>query len=188
MTRHAWIRWLGVVGMSVSLAGVGLAQPEGTNTTATTRTTQRMMPLRTGTWHGGGGVGFLANTPDGTAFAVNLNADRFLNEHVSIGPLAQLAFTGDLAQYGLSAQAKYWMDLGTDGRTSVVWQGGVGAVRANFQRDDTSWLIPLGVGIEHAVNSGLSVYATFLLNFTDLNTGRGTRADVMPGVTFGVQF
>jgi hypothetical protein len=30
--------------------------------------------------------------------------------------------------------------------------------------------------------------ATFLLNFTDLDTGGGTGTNVMPGLTFGVRF
>ena len=34
----------------------------------------------------------------------------------------------------------------------------------------------------------LSFTTTFLLNFTDLHTGRGTDAHVMPGLTFGLRF
>src|SRR5206468_8625373 len=36
------------------------------------------------TWSGGAAVGFLSNTPDGTAFAFNLHADRFLQRNVSL--------------------------------------------------------------------------------------------------------
>jgi len=32
------------------------------------------------------------------------------------------------------------------------------------------------------------VTGTLLLNFTDLDTGRGSGADVMPGFTIGVRF
>ena len=66
---------------------------------------------RAGAWSGGAAIGFLANTPDGTAFATNFHADYFLNHQISVGPLAQLAVTGDLFQFGFSGQGKYWLDL-----------------------------------------------------------------------------
>src|SRR5438874_9058639 len=43
--------------------------------------------LRPGAWTGGVSGGFLGDTPDGTAFAVNLNAERVLLENFSVGPL-----------------------------------------------------------------------------------------------------
>src|SRR2546427_13157497 len=66
--------------------------------------------LKTGTLSGGGAIGFLANTPDGTAFAFNANADYFIHQNVSVGPLFQLAAAGDLFQVGLSGQGKLLMD------------------------------------------------------------------------------
>lgn len=145
--------------------------------------------VRTKPWQAGVGIGFLANTPDDTAFATNLNVDYFLDDHWSLGPLVQLAFTDDLALYGFSGQAKYWFPAwDTAGRTRPYAQAGVGLVHAAFQRDDTSWLVPLGIGLQHTLDNGVGLYGAFLLNFTDLDTGRGTDADLMPGVTFGVQF
>lgn len=144
--------------------------------------------LKTGTWTSGGGIGMLAETPDETAFAVNGYADRFLSEEISVGPLLQLGFTDDLAQYGFSGQFKYWKGLpDMASPTKLVLQAGVGVVHAAFRQDDTSWLVPLGVGIDHTMDA-LSLYAMFLLNLTDLDTGGGTEADLMPGVTFGVRF
>ncbi len=140
-----------------------------------------------GTWTGGGALGFLGNTPDGTAFALNFNAEGFITRNVSLGPLLQLGFTGDLTQIGLSGQAKYWIDI-PNTQAKLTVQGGLGFVHADFLRDDTSWLIPLGVGLDYAVSQRISLNATFLLNFTDLETGFGTRAHVMPGLTFGLRF
>ena len=101
----------------------------------------------TGAWSGGGALGFLGNTPDGTAFALNFNADGFLTRNVSLGPLLQLAFTGDMTQVGFSGQAKYWIAIpDTGNRAKLVLQAGLGFVHADFLRSDTSWLIPLGVG------------------------------------------
>jgi len=34
----------------------------------------------------------------------------------------------------------------------------------------------------------LSLMSTFLLNFTDVDTGRRSGATVMPGLTFGIRF
>ena len=142
-----------------------------------------------GIWSGGAAIGFLGSTPDGTAFATNLHADYFLNRQLSVGPLAQFAVTGDLFQLGLSGQVKYWLDLpGIDKRLKVNLQGGLGFLYADLHSSDASWLIPIGVGVDYALNQRLSLISTFLLNFTDVNTGRGTDASVMPGLTFGIRF
>ena len=46
---------------------------------AQTGETSRNDEAATPTWAGGAAVGFLRNTPDGTALALNLHADRFLH-------------------------------------------------------------------------------------------------------------
>jgi hypothetical protein len=145
--------------------------------------------LRLGTWTVGAGLGFLRDTPDDTAFALNLNADYVMDPRFSIGPLLQLGFTGDMSQIGLSGQAKYWLPLPDTGqRFKLAIQGGLGFIYSSFRDDDTSWLIPLGVGVDYAIDDKLSATGTFILNLTDLDTGRGSDANVMPGVTFGVRF
>jgi hypothetical protein len=142
-----------------------------------------------GQWSAGGGIGFLGATPSGTAFALNGNADYFLHRYFSVGPLMQIAFTGSLTQFGLSGQAKYWFDIpDTANRVKLVVQGGLGFIHADRLDSDTSWLIPLGVGIDYAMTQKLALTATFLLNFTDLDTGHGKDAHVMPGLTCGVRF
>jgi len=144
---------------------------------------------RSGAWSGGAAIGFLANTPDGTAFATNVHADYFLNHQISVGPLAQLAVTGDLFQFGFSGQGKYWLDLpGLDKRLKLNLQGGLGFLHADLHTSDTSFLIPIGVGLDFALNQQVSLISTFLLNFTDIDTGRGTDTNVMPGLTFGIRF
>ena len=151
--------------------------------------TPRNVESATPTWSGGAAVGFLSNTPDGTAFAFNVHADRFLQRNVSLGPLLQLGFTGDLAQVGFSGQGKYWIDLPqTDNQAKVVLQAGIGFVHADHFRSDTSFLIPLGIGVDYALNRTVSLTGTFLLNFTDLDTGPRTDTNVMPGLTFGARF
>src|SRR5207245_8802263 len=142
-----------------------------------------------GSWTFGGGLGFLADTPDGTAFAMNCYADAFIARNVSLGPLLQLGFTGDMAQIGVSGQVKYWIDIpGTANRLKVVPEAGIGFVHTGFRNDDTSWLIVLGAGADYRLNNQMSVTGTLLLNFTNLDTDRATGADVMPGFTVGVRF
>jgi hypothetical protein len=142
-----------------------------------------------GAWSGGVAIGFLGYTPDGTAFATNIHADYFLNRQLSVGPLAQFAVTGDLFQFGLSGQGKYWLDLpGVDKRLKANLQGGLGFLHADLHRSDTSFLIPIGVGLDFALNQHMSLFSTFLINFTDIDVGRRADATVMPGLTFGVRF
>src|SRR2546430_8599824 len=50
--------------------------------------------------------GFLGNTADSTAFAMNLNVERFINRSFSVGPLLQFGVTGDMTQIGASGQVK----------------------------------------------------------------------------------
>src|SRR5439155_26191921 len=76
----------------------------------------------------------------------------------------------------------------TERRLKVAPQAGGGFVHNTFRDGDTSWLIPIGVGADSAVGDKLSATSTLLLNFTDLDTGRGSGADVMPGFTIGVRF
>jgi hypothetical protein len=137
-------------------------------------------------WAVEGGTGFLANTPDDTAFALNVSLDAFPAKRFSLGPLLQLGFTDDLVQTGLSGQGKVWFDLGSKLMLSV--QAGVGFVNADFQRDDTSFLIPVGAGLHYWVTKDLGIGGTFLLNFTDLDTGPGGDTNVMPGLSFGVRY
>ncbi|NIR32086.1 MAG: porin family protein [Gammaproteobacteria bacterium] len=144
---------------------------------------------RSGALSVGGGLGFLADTTDGTAFALNFQGDYFMSENVSLGPLVQLAFTGDLSQVGASGQAKYWLPMPGRPLATIVFQGGVGFVHADHRDDDTSFLVPLGIGVEYELNRDMSVNATFLVNFTDLDTGRGgDDTTLMPGLTFGIRF
>jgi len=137
-------------------------------------------------WALEGGLGFLANTPDDTAFALNMSFDAFPTKRFSLGPLLQLGFTDDLVQTGLSGQGKVWFDLGSNLKASV--QAGIGFVNADFQSDDTSFLIPVGAGLHYWVTKDIGLGGTFLLNFTDLDTGPGGDTNVMPGLTFGIRY
>jgi hypothetical protein len=144
--------------------------------------------LQSDRWSGGGGVGVIGSTPDGTGMALSTHADYFLDDETSIGPLGQFGFTGDMALIGVSGQAKRWFVLdGTQGRSRINVQGGLGFVHADIAANDTSWLIPVGVGYDHTLDSGMTLTATTLVNFTNLDVA-GDDTNVMPSLMFGLRF
>ncbi len=142
-----------------------------------------------GRWTSGSSMGFLGSTPDGTALALNGDLDYHVTDQFSVGPLVQVGVTDDMTQVGLSGQGKYGIPIpGTQGRGKFTLQGGMGFIHSDFLHNDTSWLVPLGAGYEYALESGVDLTATSLVNITDLHTGAGTGADVMPGFAVGVRF
>lgn len=162
----------------LSAPGLGLAQ-----------LSEHVAEPQPGMWSAGAGIGFLGATPSGTAFSLNAHADNFLTRYFSIGPLLQVTFTGSLSQVGLSGQARYWFDIpDTANRAKLVLQAGIGFVHADRLDSDTSWLIPLGFGLDYAITQRMALTADFLINFADLDTGHGKDAHVMPGLYFGVRF
>jgi hypothetical protein len=153
------------------------------------RTPAYAAELKKGSLTGGASVGFLENTPDGSAFAINLNGDAFIERNLSLGPLVQLGFTGDMAQIGVSGQVKYWLAIpNTPKPLRLAFQGGLGFVHSDFRESDTSWLIPLGAGADYALSPTLAITGTLLLNLTNLDTGPGGRTKFMPGFSVGLRF
>jgi hypothetical protein len=57
------------------------------------------------------GLCLQTDTPDGRAFALGFGGDYYVTQELSIVPLLQMGFTGDLFRLGLAAQAKYALDL-----------------------------------------------------------------------------
>lgn len=129
---------------------------------------------RAGRFVFGAGLGFQAKTVDDTAFAIGLSGDYFFTNNLSIGPLMQFGVTSDLFQFGLSAQAKYTFDIPQVRELKPHLEGGIGFLYANLDRpghgskDDTSFLIPLGVGVEYRMSPRLSLDTTAFFNFTDI--------------------
>src|SRR5437660_3695627 len=149
MTGLAWVFTVGVAVVVIGAPGPAPAQAANS---------------QTGTWTAGSALGFLANTPDDTALALNLDFNYRLNHELSVGPLLQLAFTGDMTLTGLSGQAKCWLNVpGTGDRGKLVLQAGLGLVHADFRQSDTSWLLPIGVAFEYALRRRFGGAATFLL-------------------------
>jgi opacity protein-like surface antigen len=130
---------------------------------------------RAGRFIFGAGLGFQVDTPDNTAFAFGLSGDYYVTQGFSIGPLLQMGFTGDLFQFGLTAQAKYTLDLAVIPALKPHIEAGIGFIYSDLDRgrwrdeDDVSFLIPLGIGAEYRLTNSISADTTFLFNFTDLD-------------------
>ncbi len=137
-------------------------------------------------------VGFMANTPDHTAFAVALSGDYYLTNEFSVGPLLQMGFTNDLFLMGLTVQAKYTFDLGGVPNLKPHVQAGLGFAYADFKPgggrsdSDTSYLIPFGLGAEYRLTNSLSLDGTVLFNLTNLDV-RGSE-NFFVSVLFGAKF
>ncbi len=123
----------------------------------------------------GGALGLQTDTPDGTAFALGFYGDYFLTPEVSVGRLLQMGFTNDLRQGGLSAQAKYTLNVGGMPELKPHVQAGIGLIHADLDRpgrgsqSDTSYLIPFGVGAEYRLTDSVSLDTSFLFNINNLD-------------------
>jgi Outer membrane protein beta-barrel domain len=126
----------------------------------------------------GADVGAHLSTPDSTAFALAFNGDYFLSHNLSLGPLVQIGLTDDLFLFGPSVQLKYTHDFNE--RLSANLQGGLGFIYAELDRggpdrDDATFLIPVGPGVEYKLTDDVSLGSTLLFNFTNLNGVRNER-------------
>lgn len=136
---------------------------------------QKTADNRTGKLFGGASLGFQTDTADNTAFALGLYGDYYFTPNFSIGPLLQMGFTGDLFQLGLTAQAKYTFNVANIPKLKPHVQAGLGFIHADLDqwnggsKDDTSFLIPLGIGAEYKLTNSISLDGALLVNFNDLD-------------------
>jgi hypothetical protein len=138
---------------------------------------------RAGLWSAAAGVGVLGDTTDGTAFALNLYVERFIDQSVSIGPLVQVA---NFKQIALSVQPKYWIDVTLPNPNAKMnFQAGLGFIHGG---GDTSYVIPLGIGVDYPIDRTYSFTMTLLLNFTGIDGGLGSGIHLMPGLNLGLRF
>ena len=154
--------WIGLLTVVLALTAAGSVFAQQTSS-----------PDRTRKFELGADIGFAGGTLDGTAFAVGISGDFPVAPHVTIGPLIQLGVTDDLFQIGVTAQAKFTLDLPDVPDLKPQLQAGIGFIHAdldfsNGSDDDTNWLIPIGVGLEYRAMKNLYFATTLLFNWTDL--------------------
>ena len=155
--------WIGISTVLLFLAVIAPAHAQQTSPPET------MRKFELGT-----DIGFSGGTIDGTALAVGISGDYQVAPHVSIGPLIQLGVTDDLFQIGVTAQAKFTLDFPDVPELKPQLQAGLGFIHADLDKggssgDDTSWLIPIGMGLEYRMAKNLYAGTTLLFNITDLN-------------------
>jgi hypothetical protein len=128
---------------------------------------QQTPDQRAGRLQLGADIGPVFATPDATAFGLALHGDYFFHQNFSVGPLLQFGFTRDLYQIGPTVQLKYTHDI--DQRWNANLQGGLGFMYADLERrgpdrDDTSFLIPVGGGLEYRLSDAISIGSTLFLS------------------------
>jgi len=129
---------------------------------------------RTGRIVVGAGLGLEGGTADATVFGLGANADYYLTNGFSLGPLLQLGLGGDLFQLGLTLQAKYTFDIPDLRAFKPHVEAGIGFIYSDFEprsggsERETSYLFPIGFGLEYQLSRRLSLDTTFFFNLTDL--------------------
>jgi hypothetical protein len=135
-------------------------------------------------------IGFVSGSPDGTNFAMQFTMDWHSNKGFSIGPMIQFVPPGDFMMIGGALATKYRFELPkpTDHETdwigklvpSVVPFLGMGGMHTflrrgsgadRFEGHDSSYYVPLGVGVEWELHKSFSLSANFVHNFHDISYG-----------------
>ncbi len=140
-------------------------------------------------------IGVVSGSPDGTNFAMQFTMDWHVSKGFSIGPMIQFVPPGDFMMIGGALATRYRYDLKQYTSnfesewlrtisplmpTSVVPFLGMGGMhtfirRGNgadrFEGHDSSYYVPLGVGVEWELHKSFSLSATFVHNFHDISYG-----------------
>lgn len=137
-------------------------------------------------------IGFVSGSPDGTNFAMQFSMDWHSNKGFSIGPMVQFVPPGDFMMIAGALATKYRYDLKQYTGTietpiirniipsSVVPFLGMGGMHTflrrgsgpdRFEGHDSSYYVPLGVGVEWELHKSFSLSATFVHNFHDISYG-----------------
>ncbi len=146
-------------------------------------------------WGFGTDVGFWAGTVDDTLFALSFSADYYFDRAFSLGPMVLFTPAGDLFQVAVAPVARYHIELRA---INIVPLAGIGFVYSDLERgqgagrveaSDTSYYIPLGVGIEWAATRKLALSSTLMVNLHGLDLGTGVGKDgTSLAVMFGMRF
>jgi hypothetical protein len=147
--------------LAITTAGPALAQ-------------QTSPPDGTRRFELGADIGISGNTIDGTAPTVGITGDIKMAPQESIGPLILIGATDNLFQIGVSAQARLTLDIPDVPELKPQFQAGIGFIHADLDNgkssdSDTSWWMPLGMGVEYRPMKNLYFNTTLLFNFTHLN-------------------
>ena len=127
-------------------------------------------------WGFGSDLGFTSGTVNGTVFTLGVNPEYYLDRNFSIGPMMQITPTGDLFQISFTGVARFRFRL--DNNWNLVPYTGLGLIHADLDRgngpnridrNDTSWLIPIGLSLEYQATHNMALSSTIQVNLHDIN-------------------
>jgi hypothetical protein len=137
-------------------------------------------------------LGVVSGIPDGTNFAMQFTMDWHVRRGLSIGPMIQFVPPGDFMMIGGALATRYRYDLKEYTSnieadlirkllpTSVVPFLGMGGMHTfirrgsgadRFEGHDSSYYVPIGVGVEWELHKSFSLSASFAHNFHDISYG-----------------
>lgn len=148
-------------------------------------------------WGFGSDLGLTAGTVNGTVFTMGFNADYYIDQNFSVGPMMQISPMGDLFQIAFAGVGRYHFRMNNG--INVVPFSGIGLLHADLDRgtgpgridrNDTSWYIPIGVSLEYQASSNIALSSTLLVNLHDINLSPSLRENDTTSVAllFGFRF
>jgi len=152
--RKQRLMMFGMVLVGLLLSGSLLAQP---------------FMERTGRWAVGGGLGI---TEDPSLYGLWADVNYYIIDEVAVGPLLQYEFKDDDSIFGVAGMVKYSAVLSGSKVVRPYGQVGIGFIQYDvkdlFDGDKkTTYLFPVGGGIEFKLNDSLSLDGNLLFNLSD---------------------
>jgi len=136
---------------------------------------------RQGRWTIGGGLGI---TEDPNLYGLAANVNYYITDEISVAPLLQFEFKDENHIFGVAGMVKYNAIL--SGSNVVRPYGQVGIGFAQFKHEDlfdgdqkTTFLFPVGGGMEFKLNENLSLDGSLLVNLSE---------EIFVGIFVGVNY
>ena len=129
-----------------------------------------------GRWGFGSDLGLTTGTVDNTVFTLGFNLDYYPDPNFSFGPMLQLTPMGDLFQVAMAGVGRYHFRLNNG--INLVPYTGIGLIHVDLDRgsgpsridrNDTSWFIPIGLGLEYQVVHNIAISSSLQVNLHDIN-------------------
>lgn len=126
----------------------------------------------------GVGGGYMVNPEMGLGL---VSLDYFITDEIAVGPYIHFGGGADNSFWGVSGQVKYCPELTVNKNVRPYLTAGIGFTDLDFKRHDgrfTTFLFPVGGGIEFGLSDIMSVEAGALYEITE---------DTFSGITVGLR-
>ncbi len=127
-------------------------------------------------WGFGSDLGLTTGTVNDTVFTLGVNLDYYPDPNFSFGPMMQLSPMGDLFQVTFAGVGRYHFRLNNG--INLVPFTGIGLIHVDLDRgtgpgqidrNDTSWIIPIGLSLEYQAIHNIALSSTLQVNLHDIN-------------------